>query len=112
MGLARSSDVPRNRPAQGTYRPRMEPEEQRSSAGAPTEPPPSIRRVAPTWVSRRKRQGYDDIFRSRVRTCRVIYSVESRSLLVIILRIGHRLHVAGRLATAFFRAIRVVHGCR
>jgi mRNA interferase RelE/StbE len=35
-------------------------------------------------------QGYDDVFRIRVGTYRVIYSVEGRQLLVIILKVGHR----------------------
>ena len=38
----------------------------------------------------RKLQGYDDVFRIRVGTYRVIYSVEGRQLLVIILKVGHR----------------------
>ena len=38
----------------------------------------------------RKLQGYDDIFRIRVGTFRVIYSVESDRLVVIILKVGNR----------------------
>jgi mRNA interferase RelE/StbE len=38
----------------------------------------------------RKLQGYDDVFRIRVGTYRVLYSVEGRHLLVIILKVGHR----------------------
>jgi mRNA interferase RelE/StbE len=38
----------------------------------------------------RKLQGYDDVFRIRVGTYRVIYSVEGRQLRVIILKVGHR----------------------
>lgn len=38
----------------------------------------------------RKLQGYADVFRIRVGTYRIIYSIESRRLLVIILKLGHR----------------------
>ena len=38
----------------------------------------------------RKLQGYDDVFRIRVGSYRVIYSVESGRLIVIILKVGHR----------------------
>lgn len=41
----------------------------------------------------RKLQGYDDVFRIRVGTYRVIYSVGARCLLVIILKVGHRKNV-------------------
>ena len=42
--------------------------------------PPGSRRV----------RGYDDVFRIRVGTYRVLYRVEGRRLLIIILKIGHR----------------------
>lgn len=38
----------------------------------------------------RKLQGYDDIFRIRVGIYRVLYSVQERQLVVIVLKIGHR----------------------
>lgn len=38
----------------------------------------------------RKLQGYDDVFRIRVGTYRILYGVESRRLLVIVLKVGHR----------------------
>jgi len=38
----------------------------------------------------RKLQGYDDVFRVRAGTFRVIYSIEARRLLIIILKVGHR----------------------
>ncbi len=38
----------------------------------------------------RKLSGYDDVFRIRVGTYRVIYSVSGKRLVVIILKIGHR----------------------
>jgi len=38
----------------------------------------------------RKVRGYDDVFRIRVGTYRILYRVEGRRLLIIILKIGHR----------------------
>lgn len=38
----------------------------------------------------RKLTGYDDVFRLRVGRHRIIYSVEGRRLIVIILKLGHR----------------------
>ncbi|MCC5888784.1 MAG: type II toxin-antitoxin system RelE/ParE family toxin [Gammaproteobacteria bacterium] len=38
----------------------------------------------------RKLSGYNDVFRIRVGVYRVLYSVEGRRLIVIILKIGHR----------------------
>lgn len=38
----------------------------------------------------RKLQGYEDVFRIRVGSYRIIYSVESGRLIVIILKVGHR----------------------
>jgi mRNA interferase RelE/StbE len=38
----------------------------------------------------RKLSGYDDVFRIRVGVHRVIYSVSGRTLVIIILKIGHR----------------------
>ena len=38
----------------------------------------------------RKLSGYTDVFRIRVGVFRILYSVEGRKLIVIILKIGHR----------------------
>jgi len=38
----------------------------------------------------RKIRGYDDVYRIRVGTYRVLYRVAGKRLLVIILKIGHR----------------------
>jgi len=38
----------------------------------------------------RKLSGYDDVFRIRVGVYRVLYSVSGRTLVIIILKIGHR----------------------
>jgi len=38
----------------------------------------------------RKLQGYSDVFRVRVGTYRIIFSVERTRLLIIILKVGHR----------------------
>ncbi len=38
----------------------------------------------------RKLSGYDDVFRIRVGTYRVLYSVSERKLSIIILKLGHR----------------------
>jgi len=38
----------------------------------------------------RKLAGYDDLFRIRVGTYRVIYGVEDARLVVLVLKIGHR----------------------
>ncbi len=38
----------------------------------------------------RKLAGYDDIFRARVGPWRIIYSVGAATLIIIILKIGHR----------------------
>ena len=38
----------------------------------------------------RKLQGYTDVFRIRVGSYRVLYSVEQRRLIIIILKVGHR----------------------
>ena len=38
----------------------------------------------------RKLQGYEDVLRIRVGTLRIIYSVESARLLIIVLKIGRR----------------------
>ena len=38
----------------------------------------------------RKLRGYEDVFRVRVGTFRVLYSVEPARIVVIILKVGHR----------------------
>lgn len=38
----------------------------------------------------RKLSGYDDVFRIRVGRYRILYSVSSGTLVIIILKIGHR----------------------
>ena len=38
----------------------------------------------------RKLQGYADVFRVRVGHYRIIYSIEAKRLVVIILKVGHR----------------------
>lgn len=38
----------------------------------------------------RKLTGYEDVYRIRVGVFRILYSVEGRKLIVIILKIGHR----------------------
>ncbi len=42
----------------------------------------------------RKLSGYTDVFRIRVGVFRLLYSVEGRRLIVIILKIGHRKDVS------------------
>jgi mRNA interferase RelE/StbE len=46
--------------------------------------------INPLPVGVRKLSGYDDVFRVRVGTYRVIYSIEGKKLLVIVLKVGHR----------------------
>ena len=41
----------------------------------------------------RKLLGYDDVFRIRVGAYRVIYSIEDRRLIVVMLKLGHRREV-------------------
>jgi mRNA interferase RelE/StbE len=41
----------------------------------------------------RKMSGYDDIYRLRVGNYRVIYEIEGKGIVVIILKIGHRREV-------------------
>lgn len=38
----------------------------------------------------RKLAGYDDVFRIRVGIFRVLYSVAKRSIVIVILKVGHR----------------------
>ena len=62
-------------------------------------PPPDQRRVARAMLlladdpyprGTRKLLGYEDIFRVRVGQYRILYSVSERSLIVIVLKVGHR----------------------
>jgi mRNA interferase RelE/StbE len=57
----------------------------------------AIRALATTPRPRgcRKLHGYDDVFRIRVGTYRVIYAVHDRQLVVIVLKIGQRQDVYG-----------------
>ena len=38
----------------------------------------------------RKLQGYDDVFRIRVGRYRVLYSISGSTLIIVILKVGHR----------------------
>lgn len=38
----------------------------------------------------RKLRGFDDVYRLRAGTYRILYSIEDRRLLVIVLKVGHR----------------------
>lgn len=38
----------------------------------------------------RKLRGYEDVYRVRVGTHRILYSIESGRLLIIVLKVGHR----------------------
>ena len=62
-------------------------------------PPRDQRRVARAMLlladgpyprGTRKLLGYEDIFRVRVGQYRILYSVSERSLIVIVLKVGHR----------------------
>jgi len=44
----------------------------------------------PTPPGSRKVRGYDDLFRIRVGTYRILYRIVGRRILIIILKIGHR----------------------
>lgn len=44
----------------------------------------------PRPAGTRKLRGYSDVFRVRVGTHRIIYSIERARLLIIILKVGHR----------------------
>jgi mRNA interferase RelE/StbE len=44
----------------------------------------------PLPAGSRKLSGYDDVFRIRVGVYRVLYSVSGRTLVILILKIGHR----------------------
>jgi mRNA interferase RelE/StbE len=46
--------------------------------------------LEPHPAGSRKLHGYDDVFRIRVGTYRVLYSVISGVLVVIVLKVGHR----------------------
>ena len=43
-----------------------------------------------TRAGSRKVRGYDDVFRIRVGTFRILYRIEGLRLLIIILKVGHR----------------------
>lgn len=44
----------------------------------------------PRPAGTRKLRGYGDVFRLRVGSYRIIYSIEGARLLIIILKVGHR----------------------
>ena len=46
--------------------------------------------VEPNPPGSRKVRGYDDVFRIRVGTYRVLYRIAGRRLVIIILKVGHR----------------------
>jgi len=46
--------------------------------------------VDPRPPGRRKLSGYDDVFRVRVGRYRVLYSLEDRRLVIIVLKVGDR----------------------
>jgi mRNA interferase RelE/StbE len=46
--------------------------------------------IAPRPPGCRKLRGYDDVFRVRVGRFRILYSIEDRRLVVIILKVGDR----------------------
>lgn len=52
----------------------------------------TIRQLAtdPRPRGTRKLSGYDDVYRVRSGRFRIIYSIEDRRLLIIVLKIGHR----------------------
>jgi mRNA interferase RelE/StbE len=52
----------------------------------------AIQRLAhePHPAGYRRLSAYDDVFRIRVGTYRVIYEVRRRQILVVILKVGHR----------------------
>jgi len=53
--------------------------------------------VAPRPGGCRKLKGLGDVYRIRVRMYRVIYSIEDRRVLVVVLKVGHRKDVYGSL---------------
>lgn len=62
-------------------------------------PPADQRRVARAMLKladepfprgSRKLSGYEDVFRIRVGRYRILYSISERSLIIIVLKIGHR----------------------
>ena len=46
--------------------------------------------ITPSPPGSRKVRGYEDVFRIRVGTYRILYRIVGRRLLIIILKIGHR----------------------
>ena len=53
--------------------------------------------VVPRPAGCRKLKGRGDVYRIRVRMYRVIYSIEDRRVLVIVLKVGHRKNIYGSL---------------
>ena len=52
----------------------------------------SIRKLAidPRPRGSRRLRGYENVYRIRVKTYRIIYSIEQKRVLIIILKVGHR----------------------
>jgi mRNA interferase RelE/StbE len=46
--------------------------------------------TAPRPRGCRKLRGYEDVYRIRVGTCRVLYSIDKKKVLIIILKVGKR----------------------
>jgi mRNA interferase RelE/StbE len=46
--------------------------------------------INPAPFGSKKLAGFDDVFRIRIGNYRVIYSLEGKKLLIIVLKIGHR----------------------
>ena len=41
----------------------------------------------------RKLKGFEDVYRIRVGTYRLIYNIDDKQILIIIIKVGHRKHV-------------------
>jgi mRNA interferase RelE/StbE len=41
----------------------------------------------------RKMKGYDDVYRIRVGVFRVIYSIDEKRIVIVILKVGHRKYI-------------------
>jgi mRNA interferase RelE/StbE len=53
--------------------------------------------VVPRPAGCRRLKGLGDVYRIRVRRYRVIYSIEDRRVLVVVLKVGHRKNIYGSL---------------
>jgi mRNA interferase RelE/StbE len=43
----------------------------------------------------RRLAGHEDVYRIRVGVCRVIYTIDDRRIVVVVLKPGHRKHIYG-----------------